>query len=233
MKGDFSRQTFNCKKHYRSVMMQQGRVQLDSDINEQQSITQYFDESQAADVIGPRGIPRANYNGDGFKVGIANGGKDLSISKGHAYVDGILCENDKDNVTLEKFVNQVMKKGKKTVARKIVYQALDIVKTKTKKEPLEIFDLAIRNASPLLEIKPKRIGGATYQVPREVRGDRKLTLAVRWIIAGARNKKGKPMNEKLANELIEAANNQGAAVKKKEDTHRMAEANRAFAHFTW
>jgi small subunit ribosomal protein S7 len=138
-----------------------------------------------------------------------------------------------NNVTLEKFVNQVMKKGKKSVARKIVYQALDIVKTKTKKEPLEVFDLAIRNASPLLEIKPKRIGGATYQVPREVRGDRRLTLAVRWILLAARNKKGKPMGEKLANELIEAANNQGAAVKKKEDTHRMAEANRAFAHFTW
>jgi small subunit ribosomal protein S7 len=134
---------------------------------------------------------------------------------------------------LEKFVNQVMKKGKKTVARKIVYQALDIVKEKTKKDALEIFELAIRNASPLLEIKPKRIGGATYQVPREVRGDRKLTLAVRWIIGGARNKKGKPMAEKLASELVDAANNEGAAVKKKEDTHRMAEANRAFAHFTW
>jgi len=138
-----------------------------------------------------------------------------------------------NNVTLEKFINQVMKKGKKSLARKIVYQALDIVKEKTKKEPLEIFDLAIRNASPLLEIKPKRIGGATYQVPREVRGDRKLTLAVRWIIAGARNKKGKPMSEKLATELIDASQNQGSAVKKKEDTHRMAEANRAFAHFTW
>ena len=119
------------------------------------------------------------------------------------------------------------------MARKIVYQAFDIVKEKTKKEPLEIFDLAIRNASPFLEIKPKRIGGATYQVPREVRGDRKLTLAVRWILLAARNKKGKPMREKLAEELIDAANNQGAAIKKKEDTHRMAEANRAFAHFTW
>jgi small subunit ribosomal protein S7 len=138
-----------------------------------------------------------------------------------------------NNVDVEKFINQVMKKGKKTIARKIVYQAFDIVKEKTKKEPLEIFDLAIRNASPLLEIKSKRIGGATYQVPREVRGDRKLTLAVRWILLAARNKKGKPMREKLAAELIEAANNQGVAIKKKEDTHRMAEANRAFAHFTW
>jgi hypothetical protein len=102
MKGDFSRQTFNSKKHYRSVMMQQGRVQLDSDINEQQSITQYFDESQAADIIGTSGVPRANYNGNGFKIEISDGGKDLAVSKGHIYVNGILCENDKDNVTLKK-----------------------------------------------------------------------------------------------------------------------------------
>lgn len=102
MKGDFSRQTFNSRKHYRSVMMQQGRVQLDSDINEQQSITQYYDESQAADIIGQNGVPRANSNGDGFKIGIADGGSDLSISKGHAYVDGILCENDKAAVTFKK-----------------------------------------------------------------------------------------------------------------------------------
>lgn len=138
-----------------------------------------------------------------------------------------------NNAAVAKFINQVMKKGKKSTARKIIYDAFEIVKEKTKKEPLEIFELALRNASPLLEVKPKRIGGATYQVPREVRGDRKLTLAVRWILLAARKKKGKPMAEKLANELMEAANNQGAAIKKKEDTHRMAEANRAFAHFAW
>ena len=129
------------------------------------------------------------------------------------------------------FTNKVMEKGKKTVAQSIVYGAFDIIKEKTKKNPLEIFKQAIENAAPILEIKPKRIGGATYQVPVEVRGDRRLTLATRWIIAGARAKKGKPMAEKLSQELIDAANNTGSAVKKKIDVHRMAEANKAFAHF--
>jgi len=138
-----------------------------------------------------------------------------------------------DNLMVAKFVNCVMKRGKKTIARKIVYGAFDILKEKTKKEPLEVFDSAIRNASPLLEVKPKRVGGATYQVPREVRGDRKLTLAIRWILQAARAKKGQPIKEKLAEELINAANNTGFAIRKKEDMHRMAEANRAFAHFAW
>jgi len=138
-----------------------------------------------------------------------------------------------NNVTVAKFINQVMRRGKKTIAKKIVYRAFDIVKEKTKKEPLEVFDSAINNASPLLEVKSKRVGGATYQVPREVKGERRLTLAMRWIIQAAKSKKGKPMRENLAEELINAANNTGWAVKKKEDTHRMAEANRAFAHFAW
>lgn len=138
-----------------------------------------------------------------------------------------------NNVTVAKFINQVMRRGKKTVAQKIVYGALDIIKEKTKKEPLEVFELAFKNASPLVEVKSKRVGGATYQVPVEVKGDRKLTLAMRWIIKAAKLKKGKPMREKLASELIDAANNTGWAIKKKTDTHRMAEANRAFAHFAW
>jgi small subunit ribosomal protein S7 len=138
-----------------------------------------------------------------------------------------------NSVTLVKFINQVMRRGKKTIARKIVYKSFDIIKEKTKKDPLEVFEQALKNAAPLLEVKPKRIGGATYQVPREVKRERRLTLATRWIIQAARLKKGKSMKEKLAEELIEAANNQGFAVKKKEDTHRMAEANRAFAHFAW
>jgi len=138
-----------------------------------------------------------------------------------------------NNVTVAKFINQVMRRGKKTIARKIVYKAFEIIREKTKKEPLEVFDLALKNAAPLLEVKPKRIGGATYQVPREVKGDRRLTLAMRWIIRAAKSRKGKPMREKLAEELINAANNTGVAIKKKEDTHRMAEANRAFAHFAW
>ena len=138
-----------------------------------------------------------------------------------------------NNVTVAKFINQVMRRGKKTIAQKIIYKAFDIIKEKTKKDPLETFEQALKNAAPLLEVKSRRIGGATYQVPREVRGDRRLTLAMRWIIMAAKSKKGKPMREKLAEELIEAANNTGWAIKKKEDTHRMAEANRAFAHFAW
>jgi len=138
-----------------------------------------------------------------------------------------------NNVTVARFINQVMRRGKKTIARKIVYKSLDIIKEKTKKDPLEVFEQALKNAAPLLEVKPKRIGGATYQVPREVKRERRLTLAMRWIIQAAKLKKGKSMKEKLAEELIGAANNQGWAVKKKEDTHRMAEANRAFAHFAW
>lgn len=138
-----------------------------------------------------------------------------------------------DNVLVQKMINYIMKKGKKSVSRKIVYGALDIIKEKSKQDALEIFEKSIKNASPLLEVKSKRVGGATYQVPREVRGDRQVTLAMRWIIQSARSKKGKPMKEKLAEELILASKNEGSAIKKKEDTHRMAEANRAFAHFAW
>ena len=137
-----------------------------------------------------------------------------------------------DNVLVSKLVNQVMRKGKKTVAAKIVYQAFDLIKKKTKKEPLDIFEGALKNAAPLLEVRPKRVGGATYQVPVEVRGDRKIALAMRWIIGGAKAKKGKPMAEKLSEELILAYNNEGSTIKKKLDMHRMAEANRAFAHFS-
>ena len=135
-----------------------------------------------------------------------------------------------NNVLVAKFINQVMKKGKKSLARKIVYNSFDIIKEKSQKEALEIFDLAIENVSPLLEVKPTRVGGATYQVPREVKGDRKITLAMRWLIKAAKSKKGKPMSEKLAEELIAASNNEGTAIKKKQDTQRMAEANKAFAH---
>jgi len=138
-----------------------------------------------------------------------------------------------NSVVVSNLINHVMIGGKKTTAKKIVYGAFDIVKEKTKKEPLEVFEQALKNASPLLEVKSKRVGGATYQVPVEVKGERKLTLALRWIIGAAKSKKGKPMAEKLAQELLEAANNTGSAVKKKIDTHRMAEANRAFAHFAW
>ena len=136
-----------------------------------------------------------------------------------------------NDVVVAQFINKVMKKGKKLIAQKLVYRAFEVIKEKTKKNPLEIFKQAMENASPLLEVKPKRIGGATYQVPVEVKGERRLALAIRWILEGARAKKGKPMSEKLSQEIIDAANNTGGAVKKKQDTHRMAEANKAFAHF--
>lgn len=138
-----------------------------------------------------------------------------------------------NNTQVAKFINHVMRKGKKFLARRIVYGAFDIVKEKTKLDPIEIFEQALKNAGPLLEVKSRRVGGASYQVPVEVRPERRVSLAMRWIIQAAKSKKGKPMKEKLAEELIAAANNEGAAVKKKEDTHRMAEANRAFAHFAW
>ncbi len=136
------------------------------------------------------------------------------------------------NAEVAKFINYIMERGKKTIAEKIVYDAFDILKEKTKKEPLEVFQTAMKNATPILEVKSRRVGGATYQVPMEVRGGRKFALGSRWIIEAARAKTGKPMAEKLAQELLDAANNVGSAIKKRADVHRMAEANRAFAHFT-
>jgi len=137
-----------------------------------------------------------------------------------------------NNVMVAKFINHIMRRGKKFIARKIVYDAFDIIKEKTKKDALEIFDLAINNASPSMEVSSKRIGGAVYQVPREVKGEKRIGLAIRWLIIAAKAKKGKSMKEKLSEELLAASKNEGAAVKKKNDTHRMAEANKAFAHFT-
>ena len=135
---------------------------------------------------------------------------------------------------LEKFINYIMWNGKKETARKIIYKAFDIIKEKTgNPNPLEIFDLAMKNAGPLTEVRSKRIGGANYQVPREVRPERRLALAMRWIRDAARKGKGRPMHLKLAEELIAASKNEGTAIKKKEDTHKMAEANKAFAHFAW
>lgn len=134
-------------------------------------------------------------------------------------------------VDVGRFINYVMQSGKKSTAEKIVYGALDSIKKSTSDDPLKIFDKALEHASPLLEVTSRRVGGANYQVPQEVRPDRRFTLAVRWIVGAARSKKGKPMAEKLAEELLSASKNEGAAVKKKQDMHRMAEANRAFAHF--
>ena len=134
---------------------------------------------------------------------------------------------------LEKFINNIMWDGKKETARKCVYGAFAIIKEKTKTEPLEVFDTAIRNVGPAIEVRSRRVGGANYQVPREVRPERKQALAYRWIIDAARAGKGKPMEEKLAAEIMAAFNNEGAAIKKRDDTKKMADSNKAFAHLAW
>ncbi|MBU2566135.1 30S ribosomal protein S7 [Patescibacteria group bacterium] len=143
----------------------------------------------------------------------------------------ILPDPKYSSVSIAKFINYVMERGKKNTAQKIVYTALDQLEEKMKKPAMEVFEEALKNVSPLLEVKSRRVGGANYQIPLQVRADRRQQLAFRWIITAARAKKGKPMAEKLASELLAAAENQGDAVKKKQDVQRMAEANRAFAHF--
>ena len=132
-----------------------------------------------------------------------------------------------------KFINHVMLDGKKTVAEGIVYGAFDIIAEKTKEKPLEVFELALKNVGPLTEVRSRRVGGANYQVPVEVRPERRTTLGLRWLVDHARKRGEKTMQERLANEILDAANNTGAAVKKREDTHKMAEANKAFAHYRW
>jgi small subunit ribosomal protein S7 len=134
---------------------------------------------------------------------------------------------------ISKFVNVVMSRGKRSTAEKVVYDALSRASKQAKKEPLEVFETALRNATPLLEVKPRRVGGATYQVPIEIRPDRRLALARRWIVRFARQRGGRSMAEKLAFEILDAAQNTGGAVKRKEETHRMAESNKAFSHFRY
>lgn len=138
------------------------------------------------------------------------------------------------SVTLTKFMNGIMLQGKKSAAEKIVYGALDIIQSKTGKDPVEVFQQALENVMPSIEVRSRRVGGATYQVPMEVRSERRLSLAITWIVQSMRQRKGeKTAREKMAGELMDALNNRGNAVKKREDTHRMAEANRAFSHFRW
>lgn len=134
---------------------------------------------------------------------------------------------------LTKLINQVMNDGKRSVAEKVCYGAFDIIREKTGKDPLEVFEQAMKNVMPVLEVKARRVGGANYQVPIEVRPERRQTLAIRWITMYARQRGGKSMQERLAEELMDAANNTGPSVKRKEDTHKMAEANKAFAHYRW
>jgi small subunit ribosomal protein S7 len=137
------------------------------------------------------------------------------------------------SVTVARFISSIMRDGKKSTAARIMYDAMDIVQDRMKQPPLEVMEEAVRNVSPVLEVKPRRVGGSTYQIPVEVPPDRRLSLTMRWLLAAARSRPGKSMAEKLANELMDAARGTGAAVKKKEDTLRMAEANRAFAHYRW
>lgn len=138
-----------------------------------------------------------------------------------------------NNAVIAKLINAVMEEGKKSVAEKIVYSAFEELEKNFKKDPLEIFDKAVKNTSPFVEVRSRRIGGSNYQVPREVRGERRLALSFRWILQAARSRKGIPMSKKLALELMDAAKGEGSAVKRKMDVHRMAEANKAFAHFSW
>ena len=135
--------------------------------------------------------------------------------------------------TLTRFMNKLMVNGKKSLAEHIVYGALSPIEQQARRNPLDVFDLALRNATPLLEVKPRRVGGATYQVPVEIKGDRKQSLAMRWLISSARSRAGKSMAEKLASELLDASNNTGATIRKRDETHRMAEANKAFSHYRW
>jgi small subunit ribosomal protein S7 len=137
------------------------------------------------------------------------------------------------NVVVTKFMNSVMHAGKKSVAENIVYGAFDLIESKTKQNPLGIFQQALDNVMPAIEVRSRRVGGATYQVPVEVRSDRRQALGIRWLISAARDRNEKTMTERLSGELLEASNNRGNAVKKREDTHRMAEANRAFSHYRW
>ncbi|MBC7325195.1 MAG: 30S ribosomal protein S7 [Moorella sp. (in: Bacteria)] len=137
------------------------------------------------------------------------------------------------NVRVTKLINQVMLSGKKSLAQRICYKAFETIRKKTGKDPVEVFDQALKNVMPVLEVKARRVGGANYQVPVEVRPERRQTLGIRWLVNYARARSGKSMAEKLAAELMDAANNTGGAVKKREDTHKMAEANKAFAHYRW
>ncbi len=136
-----------------------------------------------------------------------------------------------NNVNLQIMISHVMSRGKKSLATRLVYEALDLVKERTQKDPIEVFDTALKNVGPAMEVRPRRVGGATYQVPMEVSAERRVTLALRWILTSARERAGKSFPDKLAAELIEASNETGNAIRKRDETHKMAEANRAFSHY--
>lgn len=136
-----------------------------------------------------------------------------------------------NNINIQTMIQHVLKRGKKSVAAGLVYDAMDLIKERTEKNPMEVFDTALKNVGPVMEVRPRRVGGATYQVPMEVSADRRTTLAIRWILSSARERSGKSFSDKLASELIDASNETGSAIRKRDETHKMAEANRAFSHY--
>lgn len=153
------------------------------------------------------------------------------MRRGKPEVREILPDLRYHSLTLSTMIQHIMGRGKKSVATRVVYQTLDLVQERTQKNPIEVFDLALRNVGPVMEVRPRRVGGATYQVPMEVSSDRRLTLALRWILESARARSGRSFSDKLAGELIDAANETGASIRKRDETHKMAEANRAFSHY--
>ena len=136
-----------------------------------------------------------------------------------------------NSVQIQTMVQHVMKRGKRSTALRVIYGAMDLIQERTQKNPIEVFDAALKNVSPAMEVRPRRVGGATYQVPMEVAADRRTTLAIRWLLGAARDRSGRSFPDKLASELIDAANETGAAIRKRDETHKMAEANRAFSHY--
>ena len=153
--------------------------------------------------------------------------------RGHVPKRDVLPDPIYNDKVVSKLINTIMKDGKKGIAQKICYGAFDIIREKTGKDPLEVFEEALNNIMPVLEVKARRVGGATYQVPMEVRPERRLALGLRWLVGYARQRSERTMKERLAAEILDATNNMGGAVKKKDDTHKMAEANKAFAHYRW
>ena len=145
----------------------------------------------------------------------------------------ILPDSRYNSRTVTMFINKIMQRGKKSTAERVMYDAMDRLESQTRKNPMDTFEIAVRNATPTIEVKPRRVGGATYQVPVDIRAERRMALAIRWLLRSARARSGRSMADRLAAELMDAAAGQGATIKRKEDTHRMAEANRAFVHYRW
>jgi small subunit ribosomal protein S7 len=153
------------------------------------------------------------------------------MRRGKPEVRKILPDQRYHSLNLSTMIKHIMGRGKKSVATRLVYQTMNLVQERTQKSPIEVFDMALKNVSPVMEVRPRRVGGATYQVPMEVSANRRLTLALRWILESARARSGKSFSDKLAGELIDASNETGAAIRKRDETHKMAEANRAFSHY--